>query len=426
MKKMKLTREEINGCQKLVEQFAETPSLVDQKLTELGKNPKETRQQIEEGVAAFYKLYSGEVNQKTILNKLQKTMEGMSSLQKYCYLANLMTALSTIEGKVFGDDTWEKKLEDYQTILTAIKMGIIQEDDSRIADCAEEMMDIVSENIAAFSVLFVDNPDLVQLQEACLTENTEQVKAVALNTRETAANMASAVYIMQESGRLPSLGDTHYSARDIGVMSASILEIDAAQKTGSEKTAKSVFQKASRTAVTLLMASPSIVAGLSVFTIIAALTNFSTLGMIVSGVAIGLNLKVHYDLLAEKVSPILNWGGKVLNTALGVVKPIYSKITSWVQNTVVPNAMSIWRRCCDFTCEHILIPAATFVLKAWNAIHNSVRKAAHKIGNLYKAAQNIAQQDQEVVVTNAIVEEETQETEPEEETPVQEVTDVEA
>ncbi len=426
MKKMNLTRKEINECQKLVEQFAENPSLVDQELTKLGKDPKETRKQIEEGVEAFYQLFSGEVNQKTILNKLQKTMEGMSSLQKYCYLANLMTALSTIEGKVFGDDTWEKKLEDYQTILTAIKMGIIQEDDSRIADCAEEMMDIVSENITAFAVLFVDNPDLVQLQEACLTENTDQVKAIALNTRETAVNMASAVYIMQESGRLPSLGDTHYAARDIGVMSASILEIDAAQKTGSEKAAKSVFQKASRAAVTLLLASPGIVAGLSVFTIMGVLTNFSTLGMIVSGVAIGLNLKVHYDLMAEKASPILNWGGKVLNTALGVVKPIYSKITSWVQNTVVPNAVAIWRKCCDFASEHILIPAAAFVLTAWNAIHNSVRKAAHKVGNLYKAAQNVAQRDQNIVEANAVVEEETQETELEEETPVQEVTDVEA
>lgn len=378
MKNLKLTKSEIQECQDLFEIFSKDATLLDKKLTDMDRDPATVRMDICTGIDEFYKFYAGDVDAAAIEGKIKENLMGKSPLETYSYLSNLMTAMAHIGSKVFDDKNFSKCMEDHNNIIKAIEMGLITEEDPYIANGVEDMMTIISENIEAFAVLFADHPDMAELQEACLTEETTEVQAIAMNTREASINMAAAIYVMQEEGKLKSLGDTRYTARDIGVMSASVLEIDAAYKSGSVETAKSVFQKASRVAVTLLVATPGIVVGMCILDFIGLLTNFATIWMLVGAAAIGVNLKAHYDILAEKLSPVFAVGGRILNITLDKVRPVYAKVSSWVQNNVVTNAEPVWKKCCIFVRERIIIPAAVVLLKAKDLAVNVAKNVNEK------------------------------------------------
>ena len=390
MKNLKLTKNEIQECQELFEIFSKDAALLDKKLTAMNMDPAAVRNEICTGIDEFYKFYAGYFDAAAIEGKIKETMMSKSPLEAYSYLANLMTAMAHIGSKVFDDEDFNKCLEDHKNILKAIELGLITEEDPHITHGIEDMMAIVSENIEAFAVLFADHPDLAELQEACLTEETAKVQAIAMNTREASVNMAAAIYVMQEAGNLKSLGDTRYTARDIGVMSASVLEIDAAYKSGSVETAKNVFQKASRAAVTLLVATPSIVVGMGVLGFIGLLTNFATIWMLVGAAAIYINLKAHYDILAEKLSPVFAVGGRVLKVTLDKVRPVYAKVSSWVQNNVVANARPVWKKCCTFVHDRIIIPAAVVLLKAKDLVVNVAMTAKEKAIAVWEKAKTSA------------------------------------
>lgn len=395
MADLKLTRAEISKVQNLMEFFAKNTEQIARSLEKLDLDPETASGQIESGIDEFYRLYSGEVSKQDITARIQETTADMTPLQEYAYLANIVTAISHIGGKMYNDENWDKCLEDHRYILAAIDMGMIEEDNLNVKEALEEMRELVSENIDAFAVLFVDNPDLAELQNACLTEDTAQVQAIAYNTRKAAVCMASAIFVLQERGELPSLADTHYPPEAMGVLAASMLEIDAAQKTGSVDTAKKVFSKAAKAAVTLLVAMPGVVLGMSLFTLIAFMTNLSSVWMIVSGVAIGLNLKAHYDVLKEKLNPVFCFGERILDTTLGAVKPLYAKLSSWIHNTVAPNAAPIWGKCCEFTRNKVLIPAVAFILKTKNFAVKTANLIANKavctVEKVMTAAENIVQ-----------------------------------
>jgi len=386
MKNLKAAKEQSALIQKIYEMLANDEAVLEKELEALGQDPEEVSKQITGGIDAFYQLYQKDVNAETILNKVSEEMSAMSPMKQYTYLANLMTALGCIVEKEYGEDVWEKNLKDHQSILAAMEMGIIDEDSQHISNGISEMKKIVAENIEAFAVLFADHADMEKLQEACMTEEPEKVKAIAMNTRKAVFDMAAAIYLLQESGKLTVLGDTRYSARDIGVMAASRLEIDAANKSGSLEQAKKVFQKASRVAVTLLVASPGIMIGATVFATVALLTNFATIAMLITGAVIGINLKVHFDVLYEKVSPILEKGVHLLDITLEKVKPVYTKIKNWVDNTVMPMALPAWMKCRTFATEQIFVPAAAFILKSRKAITEKAGAFSVKVKALWEKA----------------------------------------
>lgn len=424
MKNLKLLKTEMTACKNLFEKIVADPALLDRKLKELNLDPAKTRGELAQGVDEFYGVYAGEVNADTIKAKIAEATASMPPLQQYTYYANLLTAISHIGGKVFNDGAWTKCLEDHQNILTAIDLGLIGEDDLHITAGIETMQALVAENLDAFAVLFVEDPAMAELQESCITGDPAKVKAVALNTRELAIDMAAAVYVMQESGELKSLGDTRYSARDIGIMSATILEVDAAKKTGSLDVAKKVLAKASKTALALIVAAPgALVAGIATIGIISNFVSLSGLALLIGGIATAINMSVGFDAVYAKLNPIFAKGAKLLETTLDKVKPLYSKVSDWVQNTVIPAALPAWEKCRTFTYEKIMVPAVAFVLKTKNVILKTAEtiaekakafyekmthkasdlktRAANAAENLVKSAQNLAQTAAEVDDTPA-------------------------
>lgn len=391
MKNLNLYKNEIIACKDLFEKIAADPALLDRKLAELGKDPAEIRKQLAQGVDEFYSFYEGEVSVDTIQEKLEEATVNMTPLQQYCYYANLMTAFSHIGGKVFDDKAWAKCLKDHQNILSALELELIDEDDLHIADGVAEMKKIVAENIEAFGILFVADPDMAALQEACMTQDADTVKAMALNSRELAVDMAAAVYVMQESGELKSLGKTRYSARDIGVLSASILEVDAAKKSGVLETARKVIRTATAAAVALIASSPFMCAvGIGSAAIIYSIFEMEILAAVVGGTAMLVYGSPVVGATQEAVQAVLEKGAKMLDNTVASVKPMFAKLSSWILNTAIPAAIPIWVKCKVFTYKKIVIPAVAFIIKNRGPIIQATGKIIQKAKDLYAKVTNKA------------------------------------
>lgn len=397
MKNMKLTRNEVMACRELFEKIATEPAVLDRMLQTLGKDPAGIRAELNQGVNDFYNLYEGEVNTDTIQAKMDEATASMTTLERYSYYANLMTAFSHLGGRVFNDEAWTKCLADHQNILSAIELGLIDGNDPHITDGLDQMRQIVAENIEAFAILFVDDPDMETLLEACMTRDTATVQAMALNSRELAVDMAAAVYVMQERGELKSLGSTRYSPRDIAVMTASGLEIDAARKTGNLETVKKVIRKASVAAVALVVTAPfALAAGLVSWffletTALVLATSFEmylgllTIATLVSCVAMLVFGTPIFDSAKATVNKLVEKGARVLSTTVEAVKPLFGKVTAWIRNTVVPAALPIWEKCRSFTYHRILVPTAAFILKHKDTILQGAGKIIQKAKDIFQS-----------------------------------------
>lgn len=416
MTNMKLTNKEVMACKDLFTRIAAEPALLDRLLKDLGKDPAEVRAQLNQGVDAFYCLYGAEVNIDTVKAKMDEATASMSPLQKYNYYANLMTAFSHLGAKVFGDASWTKCLNDHRNILSAIELGLIEEDDLHVADGIAQMQQIVAENIEGFAVLFVDDPDMAALLDACMGQDTATVKTMALNTRELAVDMAAAVYVMQEGGELKSLGQTHYTAYDIAVLSAAGLEIDAARKTGNLETVKKVLRKAAVVALALVLTAPlaigaGFVAGAFVDMLVVGmfdavmyldlLGKITLVEMLIGGVAMTVFGIPVFDMAQDTLNVLLDKGAKVLDTAVEAVKPLFAKASAWVRNTVIPAAIPVWEKCRNFTYRKILVPSVAFILKHRKTILQTAGQIIQKAKALYEKLTNKAtevyQQGTEVV-----------------------------
>ena len=390
-KNLKLSKAEIARCQELFEQITDDAALLDQELSKLGKDGAQCRREIEFGIDEFYRLNSGNVSKEDIRQKIAEAAKDMSPIQEYRYLANVLTAIAHIGHNVFVDDTWSKCMKDHESILAAIDNGIIDEDNALVKNGLGEMRSLLAENIEALAPLFGNSMEMARIQESCLNDKPEEVQAIVMNTREAAFNMAAAAYILQERDELPSLGKTRFSARDIGVLSASMLEIDAAAKSGSADTLKKVFSKVSRTAVTLLVSSPAIIVGIGMFSVFSLLTNFATVWMLIGAAVIGLNLKLHYDSLKDKLSPCFKVGGRILDTTLEKAGSMYRKLSDWVQNTAIPAAIPVWQRSFQFMRDRVLVPLAVTIINAKDAIVSLAKTAKEKAAEAVERAKAAVQ-----------------------------------
>ena len=107
MADLKLTRAEISKVQNLMELFAKNTEQIAHSLEKLNLDPEAVSGQIETGIDEFYRLYSGEVSKQDIAARIQETTAGMTPLQEYAYLANIVTAISHIGGMRAGTNAWK-------------------------------------------------------------------------------------------------------------------------------------------------------------------------------------------------------------------------------------------------------------------------------------------------------------------------------
>lgn len=359
-----LSRQEIDLTYKFFNELCESEDKLTQELEDRFDNAAVVRQELEDGVDRFYQLYSSDVTRDTLCETLEESMDTMNNLQKYKYLSNVLLAITHVGGNVYEGAVWADTLEEHQTVLTAIEMGLYSEDSDEVQNGIDEMLEHIMDNVEAFSVILIDDPAFAKLQEACITEDPAKVQALAANTRQASINMAAALYILQKDGKLPSLNGTRYTPRDMGVITASLLEIDAAQKSGSWETAKKVIIKATRIATLLLLASPAIILSSTLLAIVGLLTNFATLWMLISGAILLTNLHVHMQNIKDRLSPVLQTDARLLDTTLDTAKSICTRFSSWIQSTILPQAKPVWDRCRTFAMERVIVPAAAWIIKA--------------------------------------------------------------
>ncbi len=369
----KLDKEEIAKVEKLYSRLCTSTDMLDGELEKQFKeNAAQIKSSIEKGVDSFYALFQEEFNENTICGLIKQNMEGMSNVKKYSYLSNLILALTNVCGNILEGSEWKDVLEEHQAILKAAEIGLLTDESEEVKNGIDEMMGLITQNIKEFSVLFIDEPPYEELLKACMTEDASAVKALAANTRSSAVNMAAALYILQEQGVLTSLGQEKIPPQEMGVMAASLMEIDAAHKSENWEKAKRIIEKAARSAMTLLVTSPDLMKNAAFFSLVAIMSNFSILWMLISGTILFVNMRIHQSHAKNYLDPVLNTGAKVLSVTLDKVYDISHKFTEWVQTVVVPSALPVWNRCVDFTVNRLLIPAASFLLK----VKDSVVKAA--------------------------------------------------
>lgn len=360
-----LNEKDIAMVEKLYSRLCTSPDVLEDELEKQFKeDAARIRSGIEKGVDNFYALFQKELDDNAICGLIRQNMEGMPNVKKYSYLSNLILALTNVCGNILEGSKWRDVLEEQQAIIKAAEIGLLTDESEEVKNGIEEMMGLITRNIKEFSVLFIDEPPYEELLRACMTEDASAVKALAANTRSSAVNMAAALYILQEQGALASLGKEKIPPQEMGVMAASLMEIDAAHKSENWERAKEIIDKAARAAMTLLVTSPEILKNAAFFSLVAIISNFSIFWMLISGSILFVNMRIHQYHAENYIDSVLNIGAKILPVTLDKVYDISHKFTEWVQTVVVPSAVPVWNRCVDFTVDRLLVPSASFLLKA--------------------------------------------------------------
>lgn len=377
----KLSKQEIARVEALVTELCATPEVLDKTLAEeFGEKGGEIRADLERGVDKFYQLYNGKLDQGTLRNKLTENMKDMSQTQRYTYLLNLTLALTQVCGNIVEGPEWNEALEAHQAILDAVRAGTLDEQNAVVSASLDEMLNMIVEQSDAFAVLFLGDLPYEELLEACVDGDPAEIQALAANTRGVAVSMSAALYILHQKNQLPSLEGAEISPEDMGVMSASLLEIDAAHKCGSWERAKDIIQRAARAAVTLLVASPSLLGTtVSVVVLLSLLTSFSTIWMLIGGAVLFINARMRLHQVKEHIEPICNAGGELLDTALDKAKDLCASFKDWVSDTILPRVIPVWHRFRDFAVNKVILPAAAFLLQAVPTVKDTVKGWINKL-----------------------------------------------
>lgn len=411
-----LSRKEIEMAGKMLETLGLSGNLnkcLEQQIKGITREQAEgIAAELEAGVEDFYAVYSKPVDQKEIRKLLEKNMEGMKKEKQYAYLSNVMVAQLHMCGNILEGRGWNEEIEEHATVLKGLELGFLDGQDEKIQSGIEKMLEMISENMDAASVLFIGEEPYQELFKACLEEEPKEIAALAANTKAGAVNMAAALYILQEQGELPSLKGTKIPPREMGIMASSLVEIDAAHKTGSMEKAKEMISKAARTAVVLLATSPDLWKDMAFVSFLGLLMNFNLLWILVAGAILWINVKARHKRMEEELEPLFNKGEKIANVCLDQVQKISGKIREWIQTDVLKSAIKVWKRCYDFAFNVILIPVAVFLVKAKDVVLQGAGIVREKVRSAYnhlkdRAADIAAEVNERTNVSREDSEEET-------------------
>lgn len=359
-------------------------ALIQELIEEFGaEEAASVKEELENGVDGFYELYKSEMTGEELRDRLADNMKDMDNLKKFHYLSNLLCALNAANGEALDTSEQADMMGENEIISAAIENGMLDSDSSVLQEAISKMQDLIESDVEHFAVLFAGTPPYETLLDACKEGDAEEVKALAANTRQSAVNMAGAMTILNHRGVSAFAEKDSIHPRDMGVVAASSLEMDAVQKQGDCEESTTLIQKIARTACTLLVASPNIIKDAAALTLVAVLTNFSSLWLLISGAILVINIRVHMNNLKKHMEPIFNTGARILNSTLGAAKKTALHIADWIQTTVIPAAIPVWEKVREFTEKHILIPAARFVMKA-KSVAVSIRDKASGLWNRLK------------------------------------------
>lgn len=378
----KLSGTEYEILSERFQHYCDADEAVRKDIVKNGGDPEKILSGITSGVDRFYKLYESDMSSEDIQDELENKMENMDKRQQYFYLANLLTAMTHMCGRSLGEKNWEQMEEDHESILHAIDKGVLDMDSDTVQEDIDEMLDLITEQIQQASILIIKSPRYEELQQACMEQEIDKVKALAVNTREAAVNMAAALYTLHAEKKLSSLGKGNIKPEDFGVMAASSLEMDAAVKdaaaNGSWSVAKDMIAKASKAAVTLLVASPVLAEGALFLWLLGILASFSNVVLLIGGAIVFINLKARMDQVKEQLQPLFRAGARIVDATLDKVHSVYSRVAAWTDVNVVPRVLPLWKQCSGFVMNRIIRPAAAWLLRAKNVVEEKTSAVFQK------------------------------------------------
>lgn len=362
----KITRKEYQKLEEMFSLLSQNEGMLDEELkARFPGDADAIRKDLETGVDLFYASYAKDMTSQDIAHTLTQRLSALTLREKYTALCNILLALTHMNNTIADNAQWTSAAEEYSTILKALDLGMIEKTDAELQQDVADMTDLIARDVEASAVLLLGDAPYHKLFETCMNgENPAAVEALAINTREAAVNMAGAMYLLQADGALPSLGADKIPAQDMGVAAATIVEVDAAYKSGSWEKAKAVLEKASKAGISLLISSPDLLKNLTFFSLVALLTGLNTFWMLVAGAIMLVNMKLHSDKASAYADKIYKLGAKFVGVALDKTKLVAGKVNGWLQVEVYPRAKKVWAACTDFAVNRILVPTATLILKA--------------------------------------------------------------
>jgi len=382
-----LTQNELDHCTKLFHSASRPDGALKLLQKHFGDKAEGILLELTKGVDEFMTMNAQDIDSNTIRTKIDSMLEGKEPVEQLRMLTNVLTAMSYCGSTLHGNNAWTDHIELCKITLDAMNRGMVNADDPTVIQTIIETKAHLCAHIDSTAVLFVNLPQYEKVLQACGSANPDEVKAVAIESRQGNIAMAAAVYTLAQTGKLPSVHPETFTPYVAGVQTACHLAVDAAKKSGLDmEKVTAIIQKAARVLCILLVGAvfASLIAGVTLvgFSIVDTIFLFSDLefigtavAMILMAVSTLISIRPVHDLGVRLSEDVI----KVCAMTVSAVKVAYRYVSNWVINTVVPAAWPYWMMARDFVMTRIVRPAIAFFHKVREGAVELTDKAGHSL-----------------------------------------------
>lgn len=382
-----LTQNELDHCTKLFHSASRPGGAQKLLQKHFGDKADAILLEITKGVDEFMTMNAQDIDSNTIRAKIDAMLEGKEPVDQLRMLTNVLTAMSYCGSTLHGNSAWTDHIELCKITLDAMNRGMVNADDPTVAQTIIETKAHLCAHIESTAVLFVNLPQYEKVFQACGSATPDEVKAVAIESRQSNIAMAAAVYTLAQTGKLPSVHPETFTPYAAGVQTACHLAVDAAKKSGLDmEKVTAIIQKAARVLCILLVGAvfASLIAGVTMvgFSIVDTIFFFSDIesigavvALILMAVSTLISVRPVHDLGVRLADDVI----KVCTMTVSAVKVAYRYVSNWVINTVVPAAWPYWEMVRDFVMTRIVRPAIAFFHKVREGAVELTDKAGHSL-----------------------------------------------
>lgn len=380
-----LTQNEIDLCAKLFHSASRPGGALRMLKKHFGDKAEAILSEITKGADEFMTMNAQHIDSQAIRTKIDAMLEGKTPADQLRVLTNVLTAMSYCGSTLHGNSAWKDHIKLCRVTLDGMNRGLVNENDPHTLQTILETKAHLCAHIESTAVLFVSLPQYEKVLRACGSAAPDEVKAVAIESREGNIAMASAVYTLAHTGKLPSVNPETFTPYVAGVQTACHLAVDAAKKSGLDKEKViAIIQKAARVMCVLLVgvvfAALTVSVGY-VSSMMAELIFFDAetvctiIGLVMMAVSALISIRPVHDLGVRLADDVI----KACTMTVSAVKVAYRQVSNWVVNTVVPAVWPYWEMVRDFVMTRIVRPAIAFFHKVREGAAELTDKAGHSL-----------------------------------------------
>lgn len=385
---LNLTAQELDHCAKLFHATSRPGGALKLLQKHFGDKAEDILREMTKGADEFMTMNAQDIDSQAIRTKIDAMLEDKTPAEQLRVLSNVLTAMSYCGSTLHGNSAWTNHIDLCRRTLDGMNQGLVNEDDPLIFQTILETKAHLCAHIESTAVLFVHLPQYEKVLRACGSANPDEVKAVAIESREGNIAMAAAVYTLAHTGKLPSMNPEAFTPYVAGVQTACHLAVDAAKKSGlAKEKVIAIIQKAARVMCILLVGAVFATLTLGVGLISSNSLAFffdmffnaealaQVIALILMAVSALISIRPVHDLGVRLADDVI----KVCTATVSAVKVAYRQVSSWVINTVLPTVWPYWEMARDFVMTRIIRPTIAFFHKVREGAVQFTDKAGHSL-----------------------------------------------